>query len=65
MDKIKQLQQDFAEFIAKTNFGGQPKELYDPIEYTILQSGKRLRPVLCLLANEMFGGDEQQALWPA
>ena len=65
METIKQLQQDFADFLAKTNFNGQPKELYEPIAYTILQSGKRLRPMLCLLANEMFGGDEQQALWPA
>ena len=65
MEKIKQLQQDFADFMAKTDFNGQPKELYEPIAYTILQSGKRLRPMLCLLANDMFGGDEQQALWPA
>ena len=65
METIKQLQQDFADFLAKTNFNGQPKELYEPIAYTILQSGKRLRPMLCLLANEMFGGVEQQALWPA
>ena len=65
MEKIKQLQQDFAEFLAKTDFDKQPKELYEPIAYTLLQSGKRLRPMLCLLANEMFGGDEQQALWPA
>ena len=65
MEKIKQLQQDFADFLAKTDFNGQPKELYEPIAYTILQSGKRLRPMLCLLANEMFGGDKQQALWPA
>ena len=65
MEKIKQLQQDFAEFLAKTDFNGQPKELYEPISYTLLQSGKRLRPMLCLLANEMFGGDEQEALWPA
>ena len=65
METIKQLQQDFADFLANTNFNGQPKELYEPIAYTILQSGKRLRPMLCLLANEMFGGDEQQALWPA
>ena len=65
METIKQLQQDFADFLAKTNFNGQPKELYEPIAYTILQSGKRLRPMLCLLANEMFGCDEQQALWPA
>ena len=65
MEKIKQLQQDFADFMAQRDFNGQPTELYEPIAYTILQSGKRLRPMLCLLANEMFGGDEQQALWPA
>ncbi len=65
MEKIKQLQQDFADFLASTDFDGQPKELYEPIAYTILQSGKRLRPMLCLLANEMFGGDEKEALWPA
>ena len=65
MEKIKQLQQDFAEFLANTDLNGQPKELYEPISYTLLQSGKRLRPVLCLLANDMFGGDEQEALWPA
>jgi len=65
MEKIKQLQQDFADFLAQTNLNGQPKELYEPISYTLLQSGKRMRPVLCLLANEMFDGDEQQALWPA
>ena len=65
MEIIKQLQQDFAEFLANTNFNGQPKELYEPIAYTILQSGKRLRPMLCLLANDLFDGDEQQALWPA
>ena len=65
MEKIKQLQQDFADFMAKTDFSGQPKELYEPIAYTILQSGKRMRPMLCLLANEMFNGDENEALWPA
>ena len=51
--------------MAKTDFSGQPKELYEPIAYTILQSGKRMRPMLCLLANEMFNGDENEALWPA
>ena len=65
MEKIKQLQQDFAEFMAKCDFGGQPTELYTPISYTLLQSGKRLRPMLCLLANDMFDGEEQEALWPA
>ena len=65
MEKIKQLQQDFTDFLASTDLNGQPKELYEPIAYTLLQSGKRLRPMLCLLANELFDGDEQEALWPA
>ena len=65
MEKIKQLQQCFTDFLEQTDFNGQPKELYEPISYTILQSGKRLRPMLCLLANEMFDGDIQEALWPA
>ena len=65
MEKIKQLQQDFADFMAQRDFNGQPTELYEPIAYTILQSGKRMRPMLCLLANDMFDGDEQQTLWPA
>ena len=65
MEKIEQLQKDFADFLAQTDFGGQPDKLYAPIAYTVLQRGKRLRPMLCLLANEMFGGDVKEALWPA
>ena len=65
MEKIKHLQQRFADFLANADLNGQPKELYEPIAYTLLQSGKRLRPMLCLLANELFDGDEQEALWPA
>ena len=65
MEKIKHLQQRFADFLANADLNGQPKELYDPIAYTLLQSGKRLRPMLCLLANELFDGDEDEALWPA
>ena len=65
MEKIKHLQQRFADFLANADLNGQPKELYEPIAYTLLQSGKRLRPMLCLLANELFDGDEGEALWPA
>lgn len=65
MEKIQQLQCDFAEYLAHSNFGGKPNELYEPISYTIMQPGKRLRPMLCLLANDMFGGNEKEALGPA
>ena len=65
MEKIQQLQQHFADFLAKSDLDGQPAELYAPISYTLMQPGKRLRPMLCLLANDLFGGKEEDALWPA
>lgn len=40
----------------------QPKELYEPIVYTLQFGGKRIRPVMLLLACDMFGGNIQQAL---
>ncbi|MFH1159829.1 MAG: polyprenyl synthetase family protein [bacterium] len=42
-----------------------PQELYDPIEYALLQGGKRLRPLLVLLSCELFGGDPDEAMNPA
>lgn len=39
----------------------EPHELYDPIEYTLRLGGKRIRPVMLLAANQLFGGDAAQA----
>ena len=38
-----------------------PKELYEPIDYTLRLGGKRLRPALLLTVNQMMGGDIRQA----
>ncbi len=65
MEKIKQLQREFADFIETVEFVKEPKGLYEPIAYTVLQKGKRLRPMLCLLANDMFGGNFDDAKYPA
>ena len=65
MKDIKEIQRIVAEFIDKQDFGGNPHQLYDPVEYTIRQSGKRIRPTLCLLACDLFGGDIEKALYPA
>lgn len=65
MEKIKQLQREFTEFIETVEFVKEPKGLYEPIAYTVLQKGKRLRPMLCLLANDMFGGNFDDAKYPA
>lgn len=65
MEKIKQLQREFATFIETVEFVKEPRGLYEPIAYTVLQKGKRLRPMLCLLANDMFGGHFDDAKYPA
>lgn len=41
--------------------GQEPKTLYEPILYTLLQPGKRLRPKLVHLAADMFDGDNNDA----
>lgn len=48
--------------IEKLDFDKQPKQLYAPIEYTLSLGGKRMRPVLCLMANDIFGGKSEDAL---
>ena len=39
-----------------------PEELYAPVRYMLSLGGKRLRPVLLLMSNEMFGGDYNKVL---
>jgi geranylgeranyl diphosphate synthase type II len=59
---IKQLQQQVEEQVAALNWSMEPKGLYQPIEYVLSLGGKRIRPVLTLLACELFGGDKSQAM---
>ena len=40
----------------------EPKELYLPIKYALDLGGKRLRPALLLLANDLFDGKPEEAL---
>lgn len=65
MEKIDALQNRFDTFLHNCDFSGTPSELYAPIDYTIRQKGKRLRPMLCLLGCELFDGSVENALWPA
>lgn len=48
-----------------TDYGQQPTELYDPIRYIMSLGGKRLRPLMTLMATALFTDDWQQALKPA
>lgn len=51
--------------IQDITLSGRPDSLYEPIRYTLTLGGKRMRPILTLLACEMAGGTAEQALEPA
>ena len=44
------------EIFAAEQFVHEPVRLYEPIDYTLRLGGKRIRPVMLLAANRMFGG---------
>ena len=46
-------------------YPAQPAHLYEPISYTVALGGKRIRPVLVLMACEAVGGDIEKAIMPA
>lgn len=43
----------------------EPHELYEPIDYTLRLGGKRIRPLLLMAANQMFGGNDEQVRYAA
>ena len=53
------------DFITGLKFEREPYKLYEPVRYTISQSGKRVRPVLFLMAYNMYKDDLSDALYPA
>jgi geranylgeranyl diphosphate synthase type II len=50
---------------AALQYGQHPPELYEPIRYMMSLGGKRLRPVLTLLASSLFTEDWQRFAKPA
>jgi geranylgeranyl diphosphate synthase, type II len=54
MYSFEQLAQQFAAYFEKRHFPTEPASLYEPNEYFLKIGGKRIRPVLCVMANELF-----------
>ena len=65
MYTIDEIQKKINDYIDNQKFEGNPEELYAPIEYILRQGGKRLRPTLCLLACDLFGGNIEDCMVPA
>jgi geranylgeranyl diphosphate synthase, type II len=54
MLSFEELSRDFGLKFSQRHFPAEPTSLYDPAEYFIGLGGKRIRPVLCLMGNELF-----------
>ncbi len=52
-------------YLAQTDFPGEPELLYAPICYSLAGGGKRLRPMLVMLACGIYSEETQQALTAA
>jgi geranylgeranyl diphosphate synthase type II len=62
MQKIVNYISIIEEALKTINQKKEPAQLYDPISYTLSLGGKRIRPALLLLANNLFGGKDEDAL---
>ncbi len=62
MHSIDQYREFFISYLRANTATKEPAQLYEPITYILGLGGKRLRPVLTLLAAEIFGTDYRKAL---
>ncbi|HTI08064.1 MAG TPA: polyprenyl synthetase family protein [Puia sp.] len=61
MFHFEELSAAFAESFRIQHFPSHPVSLYEPAGYFLGLGGKRIRPVLCLMGNELFGDIDPDA----
>jgi geranylgeranyl diphosphate synthase type II len=61
MHSFEELSVDFAARFKQGHFPAHPASLYQPGDYFLSMGGKRIRPILCLMGNELFGPIEADA----
>jgi geranylgeranyl diphosphate synthase type II len=54
MHSFNELVKDFAARFEVAHFPTSPATLYEPGDYFLQLGGKRIRPVMCLMGNELF-----------
>jgi geranylgeranyl diphosphate synthase, type II len=54
MHSFEELSKEFKERFEIKHFPATPGTLYEPADYFLSLGGKRVRPVMCLMGNEMF-----------
>lgn len=61
MHSFEELSGLFAARFKQSHFPDQPATLYEPNNYFLQLGGKRVRPVLCVMGNELFGDINPEA----
>ena len=61
LHSFKELSQLFEERFSVRHFPEQPERLYNASQYLLTLGGKRIRPVMCLMGNEMFAEIKEDA----
>ncbi len=61
MQSFKELTGQFSKHFDQLHFPEQPNRLYDAARHILEIGGKRIRPVLCLMGNELFDDLHQDA----
>ncbi len=62
MHAISHYQKLISDYFAELSLTKEPKNLYEPIQYILSLGGKRMRPILTLMATEIFDVDCKKAL---
>lgn len=61
-NNLQELVNQINQRLEEIQYGQEPAELYDPIRYIMSLGGKRLRPVLVLLAYKLFKDNHEDIL---
>ena len=59
---IAHIQQEIETFINSLELDTEPGGLYAPVKYCMQNGGKRIRPVMTILACNLFGGNVKDAM---
>jgi geranylgeranyl diphosphate synthase, type II len=66
MYSLSEIESIVRKSVLSIDLKGEPKELYQPIEYIISIGGKRIRPSLCLLTYSLFSNEmDNRIIYPA
>jgi geranylgeranyl diphosphate synthase type II len=64
-DQLQKYIDEINEALEGIHFGDEPPNLYQPISYILNLGGKRIRPLLCLLAYRLYHDDHQKVILPS